>query len=198
MSNIPWPGAGEWPVVLSRRRLLGGTAVITAGAIAGCIGGGDGSRPDPIDLAGGKQCDVCGMIIGDHYGPNAQIFYVDESPDGHENPAYFESLKACTFPYYFTHEEYGWEVAAIYTTDYSRTDYTLPTAGEETYISTHTGAETFVDATTLSYVVGSAVNGAMGAEFVPFSASEDAAAFADEHGGEVLAFEDVTPEIIGD
>lgn len=198
MSKIHRVAQDDRPVVISRRRLLGGTAAVAAGALAGCLGGDGGAQPDPIDLTGGKQCDVCGMIIGDHYGPNAQIFYADESPDGHENPARFESLKACTFPYYFTHEDYGWAVAAIYATDYSRTEYSLPSAGDETYIDTHTAAETFADATALSYVVGSAVSGAMGQAFVPFSASKDAAAFADDHGGEVLAFEDITPGIIGD
>jgi copper chaperone NosL len=197
MDNTSGTG-DEWPTVLSRRQLLGGSAAVTAGVLAGCLGGDGGTRPDPIDLAGGKQCDVCGMIIGDHYGPNAQIFYVDNSPESHANPAYFESLKACMFPYYFAHENYGWEVAAVYATDYSRTDYSLPSAGDRTYISTHTAAETFADATALSYVVGSAIDGAMGGDFLPFSASEDANAFADEHGGEVLAFEDITPAIIGD
>lgn len=181
----------------SRRTVLHGAGAIVAGALAGCLGGGESEPPEPITLSGGKQCDVCGMIVGDHYGPNGQLFYADNSPEGHDNPAIFEGLRSCFFPYYFTHEDYSWTVAASYVTDYSVTDYELSQAEGRTYISTHTEPETFADATALSYVVGSSVHGAMGREFVPFSEDDDATAFAEDHGGSVVAFDEIAPSDLG-
>jgi copper chaperone NosL len=181
----------------SRRAVLVGAGTLATGFVAGCLGDDGGKTPEPIALGGGKQCDVCGMIIGDHYGPNAEIFYAENSPDGHENPAWFESLTSCMFPYYFTHKDYGWEPLGMFATDYSITDYDITQAEGRTYISSHTELETFADARAMSYVSGSSVQGSMGTEFIPFSAADDATAFADEYGGTVLAFDEITRSDLG-
>ena len=144
-------------------------------------------------LAAGVQCDVCGMVVADHPGPNGEIFYRDKRPATHDNPARFDSLRGCLFPYYFEHERLGWEAAAVYVTDYSAVDYTLASEGGRTFVSSHTDAESFTDARTASYVVGSDVHGSMGEEFLPFAARSDAEAFAEAHGGDVLGFDEVTP-----
>ncbi len=68
------------------------------------------------------------------------------------------------------------DIAAIFVTDYASKQYT--------------------DATKAYYVKGSDVQGPMGDDLVPFAKSEDAHAFASQHGGEVLTFEDITPDII--
>jgi nitrous oxide reductase accessory protein NosL len=81
----------------------------------------------------------------------------------------------------------------MYVTDYSTVDYTLASEGDRTFVSSHTDAESFTDARTALYVVGSDVHGAMGADFLPFSARADAEAFATDHGGEVLGFDDISP-----
>ncbi|MDY7082220.1 MAG: nitrous oxide reductase accessory protein NosL [Halobacteria archaeon] len=92
---------------LSRREIIKMGGLVAGTGLAGCMGMADkdsnrdsGDIPDPIALSGGKQCDVCGMVIGKHPGPNAQIFYRENSPEEHPNPAWFDSLKACMFPYY--------------------------------------------------------------------------------------------------
>lgn len=152
--------------------------------------------PDPVALSTAAQCDACGMVVGDHPGPNGEIFYREERPATHDNPARFDSLRGCLFPYYFEHERLGWEAVAVYVTDYSTVDYTLSSEGDRTFVSSHTGAGSFTDARAASYVVGSGVHGAMGEDLVPFSARADAESFATDHGGEVLGFDDVSPETL--
>ena len=133
------------------------------------------------------------MVVGDHPGPNGEIFYREERPATHDNPARFDSLRGCLFPYYFEHERLGWEAVAVYVTDYSTVDYTLTSEGDRTFVSSHTDAASFTDARTAQYVVGSDVHGAMGADLFPFSARADAEAFAATYGGDVLGFDDVSP-----
>jgi nitrous oxide reductase accessory protein NosL len=179
---------------LTRRRAMYVLSVGATTAFAGCLGGDTASKPAPIDLSGGKEDDQGGMVIGVHAGPNGQIFYRDEQPSGHDNPAWFHTLSMGLFPYYFEHRRMGWEADAVYVTDYSTVDYDLTTDGERTFISTHTAADTFGDATEMSYVVESTVYGGMGKDLIPFSVRDDAEAFVDEHGGSTITFDDVTRE----
>jgi len=174
-----------------------GVATLTT-AIAGCIalGGASGSddsgpKPGPIDLSGGKSDDQGGMLIGEHFGPNGQVFYADNSPEGHDNPAWFHTLAVGLFPYHLAREQQGWTAEAVYVTDYSAVDYDLTERKGQQYISTHTAADTFGDAETLTYVAGSRVHGGMGTELVPFSDDSDASAFVSTHGGRTLSFDEV-------
>lgn len=182
----------------TRRAVLGGCCGVAAATLAGCAGGpGDAEVPAAIGLASGRQCDVCGMVVADHPGPNGQIFYADNEPEGHDNPARFDSLKGCLFPYYFEHEQFGWDDVAVYVTDYAAVDYSLRSEGDTTYISGHTDPSSFALASSVTFVVGSGVHGAMGPDFVPFSAEADAEAFRDEHGGELYGFADISPADLG-
>lgn len=184
----------------SRRSVLGTLGTIAVAAAAGCSGGGATQQPipDPIALDGGKQDDQGGMVIGEHFGPNGQIFYRNNSPEGHDNPAWFHTLTAGLFPYYFEHQRLGWDAVAIYVTDYSRVDYNLDTEAGKTYISTHTEADTFGFANEMTYVAGSEVLGGMGKELIPFSEDADAEVFVDEHGGSRVEFEVITAEWLGE
>ncbi|AXG05229.1 nitrous oxide reductase accessory protein NosL [Haloplanus rubicundus] len=169
-------------------------SLLGTGGLAGCLGGSP--RPDPVDLSGGKADDQGGMIIGKHGGPNGQIFYENESPAGHDNPAWFHTLAFGLFRYYLRHERRGWEATAIYVTDYSSLDYELDERDGRPYMPAPTAARTFGDATAMTYVVESEVNGGMGPELHPFSAADDARAFVEDHGGRTVGFDDVTPQLI--
>jgi copper chaperone NosL len=182
---------------LSRRAVLGGAAGVAAASVAGCLGDGGGTAPDAVEITDGVQCDVCGMIIANHHGPNGQLFHESNTPTGHDNPALFDSLSSCFFPYYFERQRRDWTVASMYATDYSTVDYDLVTEGDTTYISSHTAPESFAPARDLHYVVGSDVVGAMGPDFLPFSRAEDASEFADEHGGSVARFDDIDETLVG-
>lgn len=182
---------------VSRRTALVAGASAAAVALAGCTSFGGGSAPDPIALDAGQACDNCGMIVQKHPGPVGQVFFEDNSPEGHGNPAYFDALKQCMFPYRLERESRGWTVAAQYVTDYSAVDYDVTTEGGDTYVSSHVEADAFAPAEELYYVVESVVNGAMGPDFVPFSGASDATAFADEYGGDVVEYGDIGEGLIG-
>lgn len=201
-SHAPSHGGEEGPVQgrragdVTRREVLGGVGAAAAASVAGCLGGGgEGDTPEPVTLTTEDQCEVCGMVIPNHPGPSTEIFYRDEQPSGHDNPARFDSTWEA-FQYDFERQDRGWERAAFYVTDYSSVDYTLSQDGDSTLISTHTEAEAFVDATEVTFVANSEVKGAMGRDLIGFSARADADSFSDEHGGTLLSFGDVTRETV--
>ncbi|MFD1646142.1 nitrous oxide reductase accessory protein NosL [Haloarchaeobius litoreus] len=182
---------------MSRRTVLGASGALAATALAGCLGGnGDDTVPAAITIGSSDACDVCGMIITNHPGPNGQSYWQDLTPDEHDAPFRFDALKQCLFPHFFENRDQQ-RLQAVYVTDYSSVDYTVSESGDAPYISSHPEAEAFAPARELSYVVGSDVNGAMGADFVPFSDAGDADAFAAEYGGEVVSFDDITPALVG-
>ncbi|WP_132059154.1 nitrous oxide reductase accessory protein NosL [Halorussus amylolyticus] len=190
------PGPGH----PSRRTVLGAVGLATTASLAGCIGdltGGSEETPEAVSLADGLDCDNCGMVIEQHPGPNGQLFFEDRSPEGHDNPARFDALKQCFFPYKLEREQEGWNAVVGYVTDYSSVEYDVSTQGGTTTISSHTDPASFAEAETLQYVVESEVEGAMGPDFVPFSESEDAESFAEEHGGEVVAYDDIGEGLLG-
>jgi nitrous oxide reductase accessory protein NosL len=137
------------------------------------------------------------MVIQKHPGPVGQVFFEENTPDGHENPAYFDALKQCMFPYRLERESRGWSVAAQYATDYSNVDYDVTSEGGETYVSSHVAADAFAPTAELYYVVESEVRGAMGPDFVPFSDEDDATAFAGEYGGEAVEYDEIGEGLIG-
>jgi nitrous oxide reductase accessory protein NosL len=151
--------------------------------------------PEPVTLTTEDQCEVCGMVIPNHPGPSTEIFYRDEQPSGHDNPARFDSTWEA-FQYDFERQDRGWERTAFYVTDYSSVDYTLTQDGDSMLISTHPEADAFVDATEVTFVANSEVKGAMGRDLIGFSAEADADSFSDEHGGTLLSFGDVTRETV--
>jgi nitrous oxide reductase accessory protein NosL len=178
---------------LTRRGVLAGAGAIAATSLAGCSALDGGSAPTAVSVGGTKSCDVCGMVISKHPGPNAQIFYTNHDPEGHDPPFRFDSLKACGFDHYFTKKRQDWSIAAFYVTDYSIVDYSLSEEGGKTFISGHEAPESFARAKSVEYVVDADVYGAMGRDFVPFSDGDEATTFAEEHGGKVVSFEDISP-----
>lgn len=186
---------------IARRRLIATTGAGISGFLAGCLGSADDSAaetPDPVDLSGGKQDDKGGMVIGEHAGPNGQIFYESHSPEGHDDPAWFHTLVAGFFPYYFEKQRHDWTVTAMYVTDYSLVDYDLTTRNGEQFISSHTAPESFAPAGSVRYVAGSDVRSGMGKGLIPFSDEGDVTQFTSDYGGEVVEFADVDREFISD
>jgi|AntRauMinimDraft_4_1070384.scaffolds.fasta_scaffold00244_19 nitrous oxide reductase accessory protein NosL len=180
---------------VSRRRVLGATAAAVAvGGLSGCLsgdGGGDGGKaPEAVTLDESDSCDVCGMVIPNHPGPTSEIFYADEEPAGHANPARFDSTWEA-FQFDFARQDEGWTREAFYVTDYSAVDYDLFEDGGDTLISTHPEADAFADADDVTFVVGSEVVGAMGRDLIAFGDEGDAEAFQSDYGGDLAAFDDI-------
>lgn len=179
-----------------RRTFLRAGGALATVAVAGCLGG-DADTPAAITLSADATCDNCGMVISQHPGPNGQLFYAENEPVDHDPPFRYCSLKQGLFPNLLEAQQLGWTATAIYATDYSSVEYTLETEDETTYISSYTDADTFAPARDLTYVVESDVEGAMGPDFIPFSADDDATAFADEHDGDVASFDDIDEALVG-
>lgn len=179
-----------------RRRLLAAGVSLAALGLAGCAGDTTSTgTPTPVGLGGGKQCDVCGMVIEEHPGPSAVTFFADASPENHEGPAWFDSVKE-RFVYVRGKEARGWEPTATYVTDYSTVDYEVTESRGTPLISRHVDPASFVAASEVTYLAGSDVEGAMGVELLPFSVREDAAAFREEYGGWLVAHDDVDGETL--
>lgn len=180
-----------------RRRVLSGIAgcsVVALVGLAGCLGDeqADEDPAEPIGLTGGLTCDVCGMVIEDHPGPAAQAFYADGRPDDRDGPVRFDSVVELVTDN-ADREEMGWELRAVFVTDYSAVSYDLHDVDETTFISVHPEAEHFVDGVDAHYVVGSDVFGAMGEEYLPFSDRSDAEDFTADHGGRVESWASLDP-----
>lgn len=183
----------------TRRAVLTTMAVVGVGGLAGCLGNGrDG--PEPISLDDGQECDNCGMRIEMHPGPVGEAFYGDDAPpslpDDRENGVAWFCSSTCTYTYLLENEERGYEPQIGYGTDYSNVDYELTEDDGTTVISAHLDAAAFADLRDLHFVANSDVEGAMGGSLIGFSNADDASAFADEHGGDVITHEDVTREVL--
>jgi nitrous oxide reductase accessory protein NosL len=137
------------------------------------------------------------MAVTEHPGPNGELFFAANTPAGHPNPARFESLQSCLFPYRRARRREGWTIVAAYVTDYSSVDYRIDETGGQPTISAHTARASFADATALRYVVESDVHGAMGTDFLPFADAEEANTFAADWNGRVVAYDDIGPALFG-
>jgi len=183
----------------TRRTILTTAVTASVGALAGCLGG-DSETRDPVSIDEGQECDSCNMRIEMHPGPVGQAFYGDDAPatlpeDRPDGVAWFCS-SSCTYNYLLENEQRGHEPTVSYGTDYSAVDYELGEEGGVTVISAHLEASAFADLRELTFVAGSDVEGAMGGSLIGFSDDDDATAFADDHGGELLTHGDVTREVL--
>jgi copper chaperone NosL len=118
------------------------------------------------------------MIVIDHPGPKGQIFL-----SGEETPVWFSSVRD-TIAFTLLPDEPK-SIVAIYVTDMGRADWD------------HPEPDTWIDAKTASYVIGSSRQGGMGApEAVPFAEQAAAQRFTEAYGGEIYSFEEIPPDAI--
>jgi nitrous oxide reductase accessory protein NosL len=119
-------------------------------------------------------CPICGMSVSERPLWVAVIMFTDGKHVKLHGP---KSM----FIYYFNLEKYDKKyrmknVATLHVTDH--------------YTENHIKAEK------AHYVIHSDKLGPMGAELIPLKDRASAEAFTKEHGGEILLFKDITPEII--
>ncbi|WP_241047709.1 nitrous oxide reductase accessory protein NosL [Achromobacter xylosoxidans] len=144
-------------------------------AVTAC---GDGAAPaaPPAPQAVSSQSvgHYCGMALADHTGPKGQIFI-----KGRPAPVWFSSIKQ-VFAYTLLPEEPK-AITAIYVND-------MATAGADGVPD----PAAWIDARQAFYVIEGRSVGGMGAEdAMPFSLRDRAEAFAQAHGGRVVAYADV-------
>ncbi len=151
------------------RRLI---PVIAAVALAACS---PSSAPTPPrELTPGTACALDGMLLLDYPGPKAQIHYADGTVEFFCDTVEMFAL--------VLRPEQKRTLRAVYTQDMGREDWRQPRAN-------------WIDARAAFYVAGSSVRGSMGPTFAAFARREDAEAFRKQHGGKLLRFEEVTPEM---
>ncbi len=180
----------------TRRAVLGGVAVAALGSIAGCFGNEEtANAPDPISIDAEQACDNCTMVIGNHPGPAGQSHYEDPTAVLDEDrPAQFCST-LCTYAFTFDHEQES-EPVVSYLTDYSAVEYEVDDSGQRTVISRHLEADAFGDASELTMIADSEVEGAMGKSMIPFGDADQADEFQAEYGGDSYENDEVTQELV--
>ncbi|XKE45391.1 nitrous oxide reductase accessory protein NosL [Halomonas organivorans] len=148
-------------------------------ALAGC--GGDPSPPAlaaPAPIASGDSCHVCGMLITEHPGPKGEAFL-----DGAERPRKFcSTLELFVF---LAQPENASRLSHAYVHDIGTTTWDRP------------ADEAFIRAEEAWYVVGHDRRGSMGHTLASFAGRDDADAFRDAHGGEVIAYADIDLALLG-
>jgi copper chaperone NosL len=139
--------------------------------LAGC---GEDIKPNSQEITTGTFCALDGMLLLDYPGPKAQIHY-DQGP-----PEFFcDTVEMFAI---YTRPEQQKRILAVYVQDMGKADWTKPQGH-------------WIDAKTAFYVAFSRRNGSMGPTLVSFAREEDAREFVKQYGGEVLRFEQVTPEM---
>ncbi len=127
---------------------------------------------DPIAIHSGDECHVCGMIIQEWPGPKGEVI----------NAKTGQVLKFCS-----TADMFSWVLqpenknlkAAIYVHDMTQNHWDKP------------NDEHLIDARNAWYVMGSDQMG-MGPTFATFGSEHAAHEFTQKHGGEVLAWSEIT------
>jgi nitrous oxide reductase accessory protein NosL len=125
-------------------------------------------------VGGGERCVVCGMFVAKY--PN----WVTQLRDKTGKVRFFDGVKDL-MAFYFAPASYG-------------ADSKLAT--EEIWVKDYYTLE-WLDGRRAFYVVGSDIYGPMGEELIPFTDREAADNFLrDHHGTRVLAFDEITPEMV--
>lgn len=157
------------------RRLTRSVALLAfAGLLVGCDNGTDAASSVPLEITGDTHCSLDGMTLADYPGPKAQIHYAQGDPD-------FFCDTVEMFSMYF-HPEEQRQVTAVWVQDMGQNDWDAPRGH-------------WIDARAAFYVVGSKRRGSMGPTFASFAREADARAFAEQEGGQVLRFDEVTPDM---
>lgn len=160
-------------MMLNRRLLLAGAA--TSLLLAAC--GKPAEAPlVAAEIEPGSTCDLDGMLLADYAGPKAQIHYAGES-----KPTWLcDTVEMFSL---LLRPEQVKTVRAVFTQDMALADWEQPRGH-------------WFDARSGFYVHGSKRHGSMGPTLASFREEAAAKAFAAEHGGRVLRFAEVKPELV--
>jgi len=136
-------------------------------------------RPLPVAMTAEAVGHFCQMNVLDHPGPKAQVHL-----EGLPYPLFFSQVRDAIA--YQRIPEQTHAIAAIYVSDMS-----VAPGWEDP------GADNWVAADNVVYVVGATVSGGMGApELVPFTTRAAAETFLAENGGEILSLEAIPDEVV--
>ena len=129
----------------------------------------------PLEIAGDTACALDGMVLADFAGPKAQIHYDQGEPDFFCDTREMFSI--------LLRPEQKKRIVAIYTQDMGKADWARPEGH-------------WLDARSAFYVVGSPRRGSMGPTVPSFALEAAAHKFAEQYGGKVLPFAQVTLDMV--
>jgi|AGTN01.1.fsa_nt_gi Predicted lipoprotein involved in nitrous oxide reduction len=156
-------------------------AVVALGLLAGACGQDKtASLPPPHEPGPDAVGTICRMALSEHAGPKGQVFVGRQ-----DRPLWFSSVRD-TFTWLLVESTPGSGYAAIWVNDMGRSaTWDTPAAGA------------WVEAREAVFVVGSGQGAQMGgSELVPFSDKDKANRFAADHGGTVMAFAQITRDVL--
>ncbi len=157
-------------------------ALALVSVLAACNPDQKAALPQPQEPGSDAVGTICGMNLNEHHGPKGQVFVSDG-----DQPFWFSSVRDA-FTWLLVDDGLGKTVAAIYVNDMGKaTDWANPQPG------------TWVEARHAWFVVASdRVGGMGGAELVPFGERAQADHFAAQHGGRVLAFQQINSSVLNE
>lgn len=156
-------------------------AILVIGLLAvGCDQNQAAQVPPPQEPGPEAVGTICRMALAEHGGPKGQVFLTRQ-----DRPLWFSSVRD-TFTWLLVEDGPGGGHAAIWVNDMGKAQsWDKPDAGA------------WVEAHQAVFVVGSDRGAQMGGtELVPFSDRNAAAAFAAKHGGTVMAFAQITRDVL--
>ncbi|WP_260789554.1 nitrous oxide reductase accessory protein NosL [Aquabacterium sp. OR-4] len=172
--------SGAAPAI-SRRRLLcrcgAGLAALGTLALAGCGRETGAAAPvAAVDFDNAASCALDGMLLAEYPGPKGQI-----QLSGQPQPEWYcdtlELLNAMLRPEQVRKRQGAW------VQDMARADWERPRGH-------------WIDARSAHYVLQSRRKGSMGATAASFADAAAAQAFVQQHGGRVVAYAELKPEMV--
>lgn len=168
-------------VALSRRGVVSMLAALPAGGLLSACGRQtDPAHQPAVAIEKSDTCAVCGMFIALHPGPRGEGYIV-----GVKKPLKFGG-GARDFFAFVTRPDVVHRLETLYVQDTARIDWAHPSDA----------ADSFVDARTAYYVAWQPLLGEMGPAFASFARHDDAETFIQSHGGALLRFDEVTPDLV--
>ncbi len=135
------------------------------------------ARIDPVVFEKSDECHICGMAVTRFPGPKGEAFDTRNN-----NAKKFCSTKELL--YWYLQPENQHNVKAIFVHDMSQVPWGTP---DDTHL---------ISARDAYYVVGSDQKGSMGSTLASFLSAIEAGNFAEKHGGQVVAFNGLTLELL--
>ena len=164
--------------MVNRRLVLFSMGTLAVATILGCKEqSAHAVKHQPVAIADGDECHVCGMIINNFPGPKGQAYV-----QGADTPLKFCSTRDLFA--FLTQPEAQSVTREVYVHDMAVGDWDKP--DDNAYTN---GREAI-------YVICHPLRGAMGAALASFKDRHAAIQFAEQHGGKLIVFADVDVALI--
>ncbi|AZG34842.1 nitrous oxide reductase accessory protein NosL [Shewanella psychromarinicola] len=125
------------------------------------------------------RCHMCGMMITKYPGPKGEVLLKNSDVI----PKFCSTRDMFNF---ILQPENQRQVSQVYVHDMAKTSWEMPKD------------DSFIDGVKAWYVYGSNRKGVMGPSVGSFSSADAAQNFANEFGGAVLAYDEITLEVLGE